>query len=455
MVPEPQSPPLSVNYRILVLAMPVFLQNMLGMFVGWSDSILAGKILIDPKFLAAITVCNYLVWMLESTSELISTGTRAIVARAIGADNPDEAMHVTEQSLLLGFLLGITLWGLVWIAIESGIAIMQLDASAVPSAVRYLRIVAISCPFLVTLKISIASLQAAGKTFSGMIILTVVNAVNITFSWMLTVGAGSLPRWGWEGIAMGTMLSYLAGGSLALGWLLRGSDGVRVRMLIPRPDFAIFRRILVIGIPGAANTLGIVFCQLWFLSIINGLGPHATATHGVAIRCESISWLTAQAYAIAAATLVGQSLGQKSPLQARRCGWACAFQAAITVSSLGVIFFVFAPQLFALFVSTEHQEGIALIEQGVPLLRLVALAMPGLAFSVVLTGGLRGAGDTRWPLIYDTTGLVGVRIPLTYWLTSTPLGLFGAWIAMAVDLYTRGLFATLRFRSKGWSSIEV
>ncbi len=122
---------------------------------------------------------------------------------------------------------------------------------------------------------------------------------------------------------------------------------------------------------------------------------------------------------------------------------------------MGVVFFVLAGPMFRLFCPGAGQE--AIVEAGVPVLRLVAFAMPALASCIIFTAALRGAGDTRVPLAFNTLGFFGVRLPLAYLLTRSPLdlGLYGAWLAMLADLLVRGLFFLGRFAGGRWQRIGV
>jgi Na+-driven multidrug efflux pump len=115
--------------------------------------------------------------------------------------------------------------------------------------------------------------------------------------------------------------------------------------------------------------------------------------------------------------------------------------------------FLGADWLAGWFVSAE-QEAVA--QLAASLLRIVALALVPLGLLQVLTGALRGAGDTRWPLAFTFIGFVGVRLPLAWWLAiHGDWGVRGAWIAMAVDLGVRCLLVVWRFEHGGWKRIEV
>ena len=102
---------------------------------------------------------------------------------------------------------------------------------------------------------------------------------------------------------------------------------------------------------------------------------------------------------------------------------------------MGIGFFVFADKLMGVFTSDPR-----VIAYGAPALRLVAWAQPLQAFSMVLAGGLRGAGDTRWTMLITTGAIWLVRIPVSYLFgVVLGMGLIGVWIGNSVDIAVRGL----------------
>jgi Na+-driven multidrug efflux pump len=213
--------------------------------------------------------------------------------------------------------------------------------------------------------------------------------------------------------------------------------------------------LLRVGVPAGLDSLSLVLGQLWFLSIINRLGDEASSAHGIALQWESLGYLSGSAFGTAAMTLVGQNLGARRPDEAARSGWTAFRLGCGVMSTMGLIFFVLAPEMFLLFCPQEEKRGV--IAVGVPVLRLVAFAMPALASSIIFTQALRGAGDTRMPLLFTWIGFLLVRIPLAYLLTSdlVGLGLLGAWLAMFADLLVRGGFFMARFAGGRWQRIKV
>src|SRR5207248_5781329 len=141
------------------------------------------------------------------------------------------------------------------------------------------------------------------------------------------------------------------------------------------------RRLLRVSVPAAVDSLSVVVGQLWFLSIINGLSDAASGAHGIALGWEALGYLSGMAFGTAAMALVGQNLGAGRPDRAARSGWV-AFAMGLTVMVLmGATFFTLAPGMFWLF--NHNPEQAPVIAMGVPVLRLVAFAMPALACSMI------------------------------------------------------------------------
>jgi Na+-driven multidrug efflux pump len=210
----------------------------------------------------------------------------------------------------------------------------------------------------------------------------------------------------------------------------------------------------------------VVLGQLWFLSIVNRLGDEASGAHGIALGWEALGYLSGAAFGTAAMTLVGQNLGAGRPDRAARSGWIAFLLGLGVMSLMGLVFFALARPMFLLFCPDPWQEGI--VELGVPVLRLVAFAMPPLACAMIFTQALRGAGDTRVPVLFTWIGFLCVRIPLAYLLALPEvdlgplgrwqgynLGLFGAWVAMIADVFVRGGFFLWRFGSGAWKAMRV
>jgi putative MATE family efflux protein len=434
------------------LVWPVIVEQLLVMLVGFSDTLLAGHYLSESH-LAAMTMVSYALWMFTNLFAIVAIGAVAMTARFVGAGDWPSANRVTNQSFALGAILAVffTSCGLLWGDRIAGI--LQLEGEPAALATRYLRILIPVLPFMMLEQVGIGCLRGAGDMLTGLVTMMIVNAVNIGISWSLVAGLGPLPELGWDGLAIGTACGHAMGGLIPLAVLLRGRMHLRVERRGLWPEKSLMRRILRIGLPGGIDVLSIVGLQMVYLAIVNRLSTDEVAAHGVAIRIESLAYLPGFAFQVAAATLVGQYLGAGDY---RRAGRSVLVASAVNVTLLtaaGLLLFFGARPLVGLFLGPQ-QAGVAAIAP--VLLGIVSVAMPPLALVQVLTGALRGAGDTRWPLAFTFIGFLGVRLPIAYLLVLVwNWGVAGAWYAMVVDMLVRCALVSFRFLHGGWKRVQV
>jgi putative MATE family efflux protein len=454
---------------VLALAVPVLAQYGLNQVVILSDSIIAGRLEGVGEAGAAIqnaqTTAHYLAWAITSYTVLVTVGSTALVARFVGAGDLPTARDTTHQSLLLGvFFAGIaTAAGLAG-GIDALVRLLNLHDESARLAGDFLRVLFALLVFQVTEQIGVACLVGAGDTRTGLVVMIGVATANVPLAWSFGFGFGPIPALGFVGIAVGTALSHVFGCLVVLVVLIRGRYGLWLSLHRFRPNFGLMLRLLRISVPAAIDNLSLVAGQLWFLSLVNQLGVVAGAAHGIALRWEALGYLSGSAFGTAAMTLVGQNLGAARPDLAKRSGWLAFGLGALVMSTMGVIFYVFAWRMFHLLAPTRPE----IIEAGVPALQLVAFAMPGLAATIVLLAALRGAGDTRVPVLFTLIGFFAVRIPLAYLLirpsvtlpggfvaAGADLGLIGAWLAMLIDIDVRATFFLTRFLRGAWLKTKV
>ncbi|MFO0842079.1 MAG: MATE family efflux transporter [Gemmataceae bacterium] len=437
---------------VLTLAWPALLQNWLSLAVMFTDRLLAGRFqdldaADQTATQAAQTTANYLAWVLLSYTTLVTIGATALVARLVGGGDLPGARRVLHQALVLAVVLGVVGTAAGLALLPPALGLLQLGEPASSYAADYLRPLLYALPLQMAGAAGVACLAGAGDTRAGLWVLGGVTLLNVPMAW------GFFFLRGFAGIAVGTAVSQALGGVVVLLVLCRGRAGLRLSLEELRPDRNLLRRLLHVSVPAAIDSLSMQAGYLCFLGIVNRLGHTAAAAHGVALMWEALGYQSGAAFGTAALTVVGQHLGAGQPRRAARGGWTAFGLGAAAMSLMGLVFFSLARPMFALF--NPHPGQGAIIEAGVPALRLIAFAMPALAACMILAKALQGAGDTRGPMLFTWVGFFGVRIPLAYWLTAGGWGLVGAWLAMAADLHVRGLCVLLRFARGRWKSTRV
>ncbi|NLY10846.1 MAG: MATE family efflux transporter [Firmicutes bacterium] len=437
--------------KVFILAWPAIIEMSLQMTVGIVDTIMVGR--LGKEALASVGLANQINWFATTVFAAVSTGSTALVARHIGAREPKEAGDVARQSIFMGIVLAGSVMAILLLFGQNILHLLfkNSEPEVLSLSTGYVKIVSAAVIMNFFLMITNAVLRGAGNTRTPMLVTMTVNILNLVGNYFFIYGNGPFPAMGVNGAALGTTLAQVVGGIIALVVLLR-SPLLSVNLKGPyRFDKKIIKRILTIGLPAAFEQGTMRIGQLLYTMIVASLGTVSYAAHQVAINAESLSYMPGWGFALAATTLVGQSLGANDPDLAEKSGNISARMAFVVMSIMGALFFLFPYQIVALFTSDPEVIDLAAV-----CLRLVAIAQPPLAFLQTYSGGLRGAGDTKTIMKITTMGFLGLRITLAYLLAITfKLGLVGAWIAMVVDLVTRSGLMWITFRRGKWKLLKV
>lgn len=449
--------PTSLRRQVLTLALPAVGEQFLNLLVGLSDVYLIGHISVlaaqqlgygPAEGLAGVGLANYVVWLVTTLFMAGAVGSTALIARATGAKDRAEANDVVRQSVLLGLLMGVIGMAGMYLFAPGAMRLFGAPAEIVPLGVDFLQITAFSMPLTGVMFMCNAALRGAGDTKTPLLVMLLVNGLNIGISWLLINGQLGFTPLGVSGAAWGMAIGRALGGVFVIGVLLRGVGVIKLDRL-PLPSRDTLRRILRIGLPTGAEMLAFQSALMLYARFVTHLGTVPYAAHNTVINAESISFLPGLGFAVAATTLVGQGLGAGDRQFARRSGHEAYFQSAIFMTIMGILFILVPEWFLSLLVDDP-----AVVAAGVQPLRMVGVIQPLLAANFVYAGALRGAGDTRWPLLIKLVCPWLVRLPLAFWLI--PLyGLSGAWIAMSVDLALQGVLAWWRFRGNRWERIDL
>jgi MATE family multidrug resistance protein len=381
----------------------------------------------------------------------VSTGSTALVAHSAGAGDLTTANRAVRQSVLVGLAVGVLASLLAFVFAEPAVALMGAEPTSLARGAIYLRITGIAFASQAVMFVCNACLRGVGDTRTTMAVMAVVNVVNVAVAWTAINGPFGLPKLGVAGSALGAAVGRTVGGLLVLGVLLKGRSGLKLDLRGWRPDLEIIRRLMRVGLPTGGERLLMRVGMMSFMRVVASMGTVSVAAHAVALRVESLSYMPGFGFSIAGTTLVGQALGAKDPKRAERSGYITYQIAAAFMMAMGLLFILFPRPLISLFTTDQ-----AVIETAIVPLRIIGFVQPLLAASNVFAGGLRGAGDTRFPMVITGPVILAVRVPVALLLgVVLSLGLTGAWLGMAIDLCVRGIIFFLRFRSGRWKTARV
>jgi len=440
----------SLRGRIINLALPALIEQTLMTLVSMADMIMVGR--LGPWAITSVGLSNQPMFVAMSVFISINVGATALVARFIGAKQPEEASRVARQSLVLATSMGVVLAIAGFFFARDILLWMGAEPDVVGPGTGYLKTVSLGLVFMAaTISLS-AVLRGAGDTKTPMTVNIVANLVNVAGNWLLIFGHLGFPRLEVTGAAVATSVSRGVACVLIFAKVFRGHAVIKMsRHDSFRPDFSMIKRIFRVGIPAAMEQLVMRSGQMTFARIVSSFGTVVYAAHQVALNIEGLSFTPGMAFQIASTSLVGRSLGAKEPDKAERYGWEAVRIGVVFAVVAGLVFFFLGRYVSLLYTNDPVVETLSAAA-----LKIIAVAQPFMITTFVLSGGLRGAGDTKWTLYITMAGIWGVRVVAAYlFAIKLGMGLQGAWIGMALDMTARAVLVVLRFRAGHWKSIKV
>jgi putative MATE family efflux protein len=431
------------------LALPTMAASVVQSANSFLDRIFVGR--LGAEALAGVGVGSQLLFLTMALAMAVSTGATAIVARMVGANDTHSLRQAARQALGIACVLGVAFTLLGYLLLPQIIRWYGLEAGADTQARQFLTLALLGAPASFLMMGLSGTFRGLGDTRSPMYASIVATVVHIVGDYLLIFGKLGLPALGIRGAGIAMALSLWAGTGMlwAQLWFSR-----RRELAYPAlPVWAWWKRILRIGLPASARTFIYSTSSVMFTGVLaaTAAGTAAVAALPIGLTAESIAFMPGFAFAIAASALVGQSLGAKNERLAERFGWTAAWQSCAVMTTMAVVFYVFAEQFAGLFTTDPQVKALA-----VAYLRINALTEPLLAFGMTLAGALQGAGDSLKAMAATFVTQWVVRVPLAY-LLAYGLGwdAHGAWWAMALSSGFSGLLMIALFRHGGWKRVKV
>lgn len=422
--------------KLLQLAIPATIENLLQTAVGFVDALMVSKIGLIA--VTAVGIANTILNVYLALFIALGVGASALIAQKIGGKRQAEATSIANQAVLLTVAISLVLGMLSLFFGNPLLKVMGASASVLHEALKFFMVVGGAAIVMGLMTIFGSILRATGDTKSPMKVSVVVNLSNIVLDYILIFGLGPIPALGILGTALGTVIARCLGCFLLYRKVQSSSSPLDWSRFFSLKGF---RPLIELSIPATLERLVMRLGQVLYFGLIVSIGAKTFAAHSIAGNIESFTYMPAYGLATAATTLVGHAIGANNPLLAKKYGYNAAKYGVIFMSFLGVVLFFGSPFFASLF-THDHSA----IQQIVTALRIDAFAQPGLAISLITVGSLQGMGDTRSPLYSTAVGMWGIRVVGVIVLAKyLSLGIAGIWLSIALDLYLRSIFLVYKF----------
>ena len=420
---------------MLRLAAPLALTELGWLAMSFVDTVMVGRLPDSASAIGAVSLGSTLFYTIGIFGSGTMLGMDTLVAQAYGARRLEECHRTMWNSLYLAAMISPFLMAGI-------LAIVPLF----PRFGQAPEVVAQTVPFLKALvwsTLPLALYFALRRYLQAMHIVKPVvfalisaNLVNLAGNWALVYGhfgfrARGVPGSGWSTcISRIYMVAVLALAAVYYDRKRKSGLWAASRAL----EWWRIRQLLRLGLPAALQLLLEIGAFATATILIGKLGAVPLAGHQIALNVASFTYMVPLGISSAAAIRVGHAVGAADSHGAARAGWMALFFAATFMSCSGLILFLFARPIARIYT-----PNVTVVSAGATLLLVAAVFQLFDGLQVVATGALRGAGNTRVPMLVNLAGYWLIGLPLGAWMSfSLRLGALGMWVGLCLALVLIG-----------------
>lgn len=438
-----------MNMSVFHLAWPIFFQMLLGMALGYIDTVMLSN--YSETAVGAIGNANTVIGFLTLAFTVITSATGIMVSQYLGAGKKEEMNCIYTVALAFNLVLSVAISLIVFLFSEPMLRLINVPEEMISDADKYMKIVGGTIFTQALINAFSQIFNSHGKTFFGMIIAFGMNVVNIIGNFLMLYGPLQVLGLGASGVALSTIFSRIlavAAAAVYFGAVIKGSFSPRY--LVPFPA-KILKELLKLGVPSAGENISYNLSQLVITAIVNTMGIVAINTKIYGNMLSMINYMIAFAAATATQILVGHSIGADDYDFAYRRVLKTLRLGLIVSISFAVVNWLAAPFTFKLFSSDPRVS-----ELGAIVMFIAIFLEFGRTTNIIIINSMKAAGDVKFPTILAIFSMWGVSALFAYILGIVcGMGLAGVWIAMAADEIVRGIVVFIRWIHGGWRGKRV
>jgi putative MATE family efflux protein len=433
------------HQKVLALSIPAAINSLLDMLQVMTDLVMVGS--ISAYAIAAVGLGLQSLMFIFAVLTMLHVGTSALLSRFVGAKSYHKASLGLATLLRFAFIVSIPMMAGWYFGASYIYQLLGTSKEVASLGHEYVGVLSYMMPFIFLKLVFVSALNASGDTKTPMKIKTISIVLNIILNYILIFGAFGCKAFGVEGAAISTVMVNAFEFGVYIWLYLKGKT-----IYVPNLRFNqnLLKRALKVGIPSSIERSLTFGSFMLFTAIITHYGTSALAGYQIGLRIEGLAFMPGMGFTIAAMALMGQGLGAKKPQQSYEDVLLVLKYASALMFGLS-FFMIFTPHILVR-VFTDNKD---VIDEASLYLRVVGLSQIPLAFSFVLSGALRGAGDSKIVLKINLISLWLIRIIPAFVLTWYFHNIIFVYLAMIADTSIKAIWLWRRFESGSWQKIRV
>ena len=389
----------NITKHIITFAIPLLLGNIFQQLYNTVDTWVVGNYVSNEAY-AAVGTVGPIVNMLIGFFMGLSSGAGVVISQYYGAKQYGKVHDTVHTAIAMTLVLAVlfTIIGITMIPFM--LDLMNMPDNVTPEATAYLTIYFSGLIGLMLYNIGAGILRAVGdsqRPFYFLVVCAIMNTVlDLVFVLAFDMGV--------DGVAWATILSQGVSALLVMVTLIRTDECIKLRLRDIRFHLDMLKKIITVGIPAAIQMAITAFSNIFVQSYINYFGDSCMSGWTTYAKVDQLLFLPMQSIALASTTFVGQNLGCNQVDRAKKGVSRALLLAIISTLVLMVPVLIFAPQIVAFFNSNPQ-----VVEYGTLLLRWLTPFYVLCCFNQIYSGALRGAGNTRAPMVIMLSSFVVFR----------------------------------------------
>ena len=385
--------------HIIIFAIPLLLGNIFQQLYNTVDTWVVGNFASNEAYSAVGTV-GPIVNMLIGFFLGLSSGAGVVISQYYGAGRHDKVHDTVHTAVLMTLILGVVFTALGIFMTPLMLKLINMPDTVIPEATTYLSIYFSGIMGLMLYNIGAGILRAVGDSRRPFLFLVVCALINTVLDLVFVL----VFRMGVAGVALATILSQGVSAVLVVAALLRSDSCIRLKLWDLKIHWDMLKKIFKVGIPAAIQMAITAFSNIFVQSYINFFGEDCMSGWTTYAKVDQLLFLPMQSIALAATTFVGQNLGKGQIDRAKRGVGISASMAVAATVILCIPVVAFAPYIVAFFNAKPE-----VIEYGTILLRWLSPFYVLCCFNQIYSGALRGAGNTKAPMVIMLSSFVAFR----------------------------------------------
>ncbi|MCM5664366.1 MATE family efflux transporter [Galbibacter mesophilus] len=430
---------------LLGLAFPIIMANVLQTMYQLIDTFWLGR--LGANAVASVSLSFPILFLVLSLGGGLTLAGTVLVSQHKGAGDQKMVNYAASQTVMVVFVVSIFLAAVGYF---SASPLMQLVGAApeiLNDSVTYFKVSSWGFIFLFMFFVYQSLMRGIGNVLIPMYIVFGTVLLNLILDPLFIFGYGSIPGYGVAGAAIASIITQGVSAVAGMLILFKGKRGIKVRFSYMKLDWEWIKNLFVLGIPSSLDQSSRAMAMTAMIMLVTAFNSEIVAAYGIGARILSLVIVPALGLSIATTSLVGQNIGAGRIDRAEKVGELSALIAAIGLTFLGMLLFIFAEPLTRFFVPDDEN----VIKIGAKFIQIMAPSFGLLGVQQVLNGVFNGAGLTTASMLLSVCVLWVIRFPLAFILThKTSLSYEGIWWAFPVSNALAALIAFVYFKRGTW-----